>query len=150
MKELREMQVSARIKPRAKRIIDNSKYSYADAIEYFAFNVLNKTEDKKLRLKNLKIENQKMNYEICRNQMEIDDIAKELGINPEDNELFAEDIQKSIKTVINWFNRTTYADIDEFMTAKQSKIKEYSRECNLELDEFKKRVISKVNSKNKD
>ena len=51
--ELREKQVGARIKASAKRIIDESKYSYADAIEYFAFNVLNKNENEIQRLKHL-------------------------------------------------------------------------------------------------
>lgn len=151
MKELREKQVSARIKPRAKRIIENSKYSYADAIEYFAFEVLNKTEDKKQRLKNLKIENKNMNYEICRNQMEIDDLAQELGINPDDDLLFADEIKKSVRAVIQWFKRekSTYKNIDNFMSLKRKKILPYANECDLEIEEFEKRVISEYNSKNK-
>lgn len=152
MRELREKQVSARIKPRAKRIIENSKYSYADAIEYFAFEVLNKKEDKLQRLKRLKIENKNMNYDICRNQMEIDDIAKEYGINPDDDLLFAEDIKKSIGAVIRWFKRekSTYNTIENFFELKGKKIKPYAIDCNLELDEFKERVISEYYSKNKE
>lgn len=152
MKELREMQVSARIKPRAKRIMENSKYSYADAIEYFAFEILNKTEDKKQRLKNLKIENQNMNYEICRNQMEIEDIAKELGINPDDDILFADEIKKNVKSVVQWFKRekNTYKTIENFFQLKHKKIKPYARECNLEMEEFEKRVYSHYYSENKE
>ena len=151
LKELREKTVSARIKPSAKRIMENSKYSYADAIEYFAFNILNKTEDKKLRLKNLKIENQKMNYEMCRNQMEIEDIAQELGINPDDDDLFAEEIQSSVRAVINWFKRekSTYKTIETFFELKKKRIKHYANECNLEMDDFEKRVISEYYSQEK-
>ena len=152
LKEIREKQVSARIKPRAKRIIENSRYSYADAIEYFAFEVLNKSDDKMQRLKHLKVENKNMNYEMCRNQMEIDDLAKDLGINPDDDLLFADEIKKSVRTVIQWFKRekSTYNTIDNFLELKKKKIRPYANECNLELEEFEKRVISEYNSENED
>lgn len=142
LKELREKQVSARIRPSAKRIMENSKYSYSDAIEYFAFQVLNKTEDKKLRLKTLKIENQRMNYEMCRNQMEIDDLAEELGINPDDDFLFADEIKKSVRAVIQWFKREkkTYKDIEIFLELKHNKLKHYANECNMKMEDFEERV----------
>ena len=148
LKEMREKHVSARIKPRAKRIIENSKYSYADAIEYFAFEVLNKTEDKKLRLKNLKIQNQKMDYEICRNNMEIKDLAEELGINPNDDLLFADEIKKSVRAVIQWYKREkeSYGTIENFFDLKKKKIKPYATECNLDMNEFEERVISEYYS----
>lgn len=52
--EKRTQSISSRITLSAKKIIDNSKYSYGDAIDYFAFALLNKGneivifEDKKI------------------------------------------------------------------------------------------------------
>jgi 5-methylcytosine-specific restriction endonuclease McrA len=43
--ERRTESPSARITLSAKRLIDNSKYSYGDAIEYFAFALLNKSTE---------------------------------------------------------------------------------------------------------
>ena len=148
MKELRTAQVSARIKPSAKRIIDsNPKYSYADAIEHFAFKVLQKGMDDKTRLKNLTIANKQMNYEICRNQLEIDDIAERLGINPNDDELFAEDIAKNVNLILNWFNRSLYGDIEEFLKAKEKKVNFYASDCQLSTDDFKERILDEYYSR---
>ena len=149
MKELREKSVSARIKPSARRIIENSKYSYADAIEYFAFNKVN-NEDKLMRLKHLKVETSRIERQMQLNQLEIDLISKELDINPDDDEIFAEDIKKNIKAVINWFNRTHIERLEDFFIIKESKIKPYAIECHLEYDEFKERVIKKYNSRKED
>lgn len=147
MKELRTAQVGARIKPSAKRIIDDSKYSYADAIEYFAFKVLGKEIDDRTRLKNLTIANKQMGYEMHRNQMEIDDIAERLGINPDDDELFAEDIAKNVNLIINWFGRSSYGDIEEFLIAKEKKIKDYAEDCHLSLNQFRERVTEEYYSR---
>lgn len=147
MKELRNAQVGARIKPSAKRIIDDSKYSYSDAIEYFAFEVLGKTIDDKTRLKNLTIANKQMEYEMCRNQMEIDDISERLGINPNDDEIFAEDIAKNINLILNWFNRSAYGNIEEFLIAKQKKIKMYADDCHMSLNQFRDRVVEEYESR---
>lgn len=153
MKELRGKSVSARIKPSAKRIIANSKYNYADAIEYFAFNIVNKNEDKIMRLKHLKSENKRYENKIKLNQMEIEDIAQELGINPEDDLLYAEDIKKAIKSILNWYSRekSTYRSLEDFLLMKEKKINNmYVSELNIDFDELKERVISKYNEKNKD
>ena len=131
----------------AKRIIENSKYSYADAIEYFAFEVLGKTMDDKTRLKNLTIANKQMNYEICRNQMEIDDIAERLGINPDDDEIFAEDIAKSINAIINWFERTPIEKIEDFLIIKEKKIKVYADDCHLSINQLRDRVTEEYYSR---
>lgn len=149
LKELRDAQVGARIKPSAKRIIDESKYSYADAIEYFAFNVLGKEMDDRTRLKNLTIANKQMNYEMCRNQMEIDDIAERLGINPDDDEIFAEDIAKNVNLILNWFERTSYGDIEEFLIIKEKKVKLYADECHLSINQLRDRIVKEYNSRQK-
>ncbi len=149
LKELRDAQVGARIKPSAKRIIDESKYSYADAIEYFAFNVLGKEIDDRTRLKNLTIANKQMNYEMCRNQMEINDIAERLGINPDDDELFAEDIARSINAILNWFERSSYGKIEEFLISREKKVKIYANECHLSLNQLKDRIVEEYNSRQK-
>ena len=152
MVELRDKTVSARIKPRAKRIMENSKYSYGDAIEYFAFNVLNKNEDEMQRLKHLKIESRKLQAELTAYQTEIELICKDKGIKPNDDLLFADEIQKNIRAVIRWYNREkgTYGTIPNFLDLKKKQIKPYAQESGLELEEFIKRVISAYNSKNKE
>ena len=152
MKELRDVTVSARIKPRAKRIMENSKYSYGDAIEYFAFNVVDKTEDKRQRLKHLQIESRQMTTQLKAYEMEIDILSKELGINPEDDLFFAEEIRKSIKAVLRWFNREKkqYKTIENFLNMKTKKIKYYADESGLEHEEFVKRVISAHYARDKD
>lgn len=147
LKELREKQVGARIKASAKRIIDESKYSYADAIEYFAFKVLEKEMDDRIRLKNLTIANKQMNYEMCRNKMEIDDIAERLGINPDDDEIFAEDIAKSINAIINWYNRNKIGKIEDFLIMKDKKVKMYAKDCHLSIEEFRERVTEEYYSR---
>ncbi len=147
MKELRNAQVGARIKPSAKRIIDESKYSYSDAIEYFAFEVLGKTMDDRTRLKNLTIANKQMEYEMCRNQMEIDDISERLGINPDDDEIFAEDIAKNINAVINWYNRNKIGMIEDFLIMKENKIKMYADDCHMSLNQFRERVTNEYYSR---
>lgn len=151
MTELRDMTVSARIKPRAKRIMENSKYSYGDAIEYFAFNVLNKNEDEMQRLKHLKIESRRLQAELTAYQMEIDLICNEKGIKPNDDVLFADEIQKNVKAVVRWFKREkrTYKTIENFLELKYKQIKPYAQESGLELEEFNERVISAYNSRDK-
>ena len=152
MTELRDKTVSARIKPRAKRIMENSKYSYGDAIEYFAFNVLNKNEDEMQRLKHLKVESRRLQAELNAYQNEIDLICKDKGIRPNDDLLFADEIQKNVKAVIRWFKRkkSTYKTIEDFMELKNKQIRPYAEESGLELEEFKERVISAFYSKNKE
>ena len=141
------MQVSARIKPRAKRIIDDSKYSFSDAIEYFAFEVLGKTMDDRTRLKNLTIANKQMEYEMCRNQLEIEDISERLGINPDDDEIFAEDIAKNINAVINWYNRHKIGTIEDFLIIKEKRIKMYADDCNMSINQFRERVTEEYYSR---
>lgn len=149
--ELREKQVGARIKPSAKRIIDNSKYSYADAIEYFAFNVLNKNENELQRLKSLKIESRQLKARLSAYDKEIELICNELDINPDDNLLFTNELKKNVKAVIKWFNREkrTYKTIENFIELKGNKIHPYAEESGLDDEEFKERVISDYYSKNK-
>lgn len=152
MVELREKQVGARIKASAKRIIDESKYSYADAIEYFAFNVLNKNENEIQRLKHLKIESRQLQAQLIANDKEIELICKELDINKDDDLLFADNIKKNVKAVIRWFKRekSKYKTIENFLEMKGKRIRPYAEESGLDDDEFKERVISEFNSKNKE
>lgn len=152
MSELRDKTVSARIKPRAKRIMENSKYSYGDAIEYFAFNVLNKNEDEMQRLKHLKIESRRLQAELNVYRIEIDLICKDKGIKPNDDLLFADEIQKNIKSVVRWYKREkgTYGTIENFLELKFKQIKPYAQESGLELEDFNERVISDYYSKNKE
>ena len=65
MKEKRTARVSARIKPSAKDILENSKYSYSDAIEYFAYNIANKKQNKKIQLKMLNTDIKRYENEIA-------------------------------------------------------------------------------------
>ena len=153
MKELRGKSVSARINPSAKRIIANSKYNYADAIEYFAFNVVNKNEDKIMMLKHLKSENKRYENQIKLNNMEIEDIAQELGIDPDDDLIYAKEIKNSIKAILNWYGRekSSYKSLEDFMQLKKKKINTmYVNDLNIDFDEFKKRVTSEYDEKNKD
>lgn len=149
---LRDKAVSARISGRAKSIIDNSKYSYGDAIEYFAFNVLNKNENEKQRLKHLKIKERQLKAEMNATETEIDLICKELKINPNDDLLFAEEIKKNVIAVIRWFNKakSTYKTIENFMELRREKMKPYAEESGMEYDEFSERVISEYYSRQKE
>lgn len=149
MSELRDKTVSARIKPRAKRIMEESKYSYGDAIEYFAFNVLNKNENDMQRLKHLKIESRQLQAQMKANQTEIALICKENGIQENDDVLFADDIKRNVKAVIRWYNRDKgiYKTIENFMELRKKKLMPYAEESGMEYDEFSKRVISEYNSR---
>ena len=151
MSELRDKTVSARIKGSAKRIMENSKYSYGDAIEYFAFNILSKNEDQMQRLKYLKIEEKRIEAQLRANQIEIDLICDEMDINPKDDLLFADEIKKNIKGVIRWYKREkgTYKTLENFLGMKSKRILLYAEDCGLELDEFNERVKSEYYSKNK-
>lgn len=148
---LRDKAVSARISGRAKRIIDNSKYSYGDAIEYFAFNVLNKNENEKQRLKYLKIKERQLKAQMNATETEIDLICKELKINANDDLLFAEDIKKNVSAVIRWFNRdkAIYKTIEDFVSLRRKKLMPYAEESGMEYDEFSERVISEYHSRQK-
>ena len=150
--ELRDKTVSARIKPSAKRIMENSKYSYGDAIEYFAFNILNKDEDMMQRLKHLKIESKHMESQMRANQIEIDLICQEMGIQANDDLLFADEIRKNVRAVIRWYKRqgAKYGSIENFMELRHKKLRPYADESGLEYDEFTKRVISEYNSKKRE
>lgn len=152
MSELRDKTVSARIKGSAKRIMENSKYSYGDAIEYFAFNILNKNEDQMQRLKILKIEAKQMESQMRAKQIEIDLICEEMGIKSDDDLLFAEEIQKNVKAVIRWYMRdkSIYKTIENFLELRKKKLRPYADESGLEYDEFSKRVISEFNSMKKE
>ena len=124
--------------------MENSRYSYGDAIEYFARNVLHKNEDLTQRLKQLKIESRQLQAQMKANQTEMELISEELKVNPNDDLLFADEIKKSIRSVIRWFNREkqTYKTIENFFELKGKRIKPYADECGLNIEEFKKRVIS--------
>ncbi len=151
MSELRDKTVSARIKGSAKRIMEESKYSYGDAIEYFAFNVLNKNENDLQRLKYLKIQSRQLQAQMKANQTEMHLICKENGIHENDDLLFAEDIKKNVKAVIRWYKRDKgiYKTIDNFMELRKKKLKPYADESGMDYEEFSKRVISEYNSMNK-
>lgn len=152
MSELRDKTVSARIKPRAKRIMEDSKYSYGDAIEYFAFNVLNKNENDLQRLKHLKIESRQLQAQMKANETEIALICKENGISQNDNLLFAEDIKRNVKAVIRWYKRdkSIYKTIENFMELRKKKLNAYAVDSGMDYDEFSKRVISDYYSSNKE
>ena len=144
LEELRDKTVSARIKPSAKRIMENSRYSYGDAIEYFAFNVLSKNEDQMQRLKHLKIEKSQMEAQIRAKDFEIESICKEMGIKSDDDLIFAEEIRKNVKAVIRWYKRqgAKYGSIENFMQLRQKKLRPYADESGLDYEEFTERVIS--------
>ena len=88
-----------------------------------------------------------MEYEMCRNKMEIDDISERLGINPDDDEIFAEDIANNVNKIINWFERSSIGTIEDFLIVKEKKIKMYAEDCHLSINQFRERVTKEYYSK---
>lgn len=142
MKEKRTEHTSARIKPSAKDIMENSKYSYADAIEWFAYNIANKKKSKQMELKMLNAEIRRHENEIAFKTLEAQQIADELGVDLNDDEIYADEIKNSIQTTLQLFAKeSSKVSIEDFVNFKASYIKRHADKCNLELEEMQKRII---------
>lgn len=142
MREKRSEHVTARIKPSAKDILANSKYSYADAIEYFAYNIANQKKSKQMQLKMLNADIRRHENEIAMITLEAQQIADELGVDLNDNEIYADEIRNSIQTTLKLFAKeSSKVSIEDFVDFKASYIKRHADKCNLELEEMQKRII---------
>ena len=142
MKEKRTVHKTARIKQSAVDIIENSKYSYADAIEYFAYNIANKKQNKKIQLKMLNADIKRYENEIAIKTLEAQAIADELGIDLNDNDIYADEIRNSIQTTLELFSKeNSKVCIEDFVDFKASYIKRHADKCNLDLEEMQQRII---------
>ena len=142
MKEKRSEHITARIKPSAKDIMENSKYSYGDAIEYFAYNIANKKKSKQMQLKMLNADIRRHENEIAMKTMEAQQIADELGVDLNDNEIYADEIRNSIQTTLDLYAKeSSKVSIEDFVNFKASYIKRHADKCNLEFEEMQQRII---------
>lgn len=142
MREKRTEHITARIKPTAKDIMENSKYSYGDAIEYFAYNIANKKKSKQMQLKMLNADIRRHENEIAMKTMEAQQIADELGVDLNDNEIYADEIRNSVQTTLELFAReSSKVSIEDFVNFKASYIKRHADKCNMELEEMQQRII---------
>lgn len=150
MKEKRSEHVTARIKPTAKDIMANSKYSYADAIEYFAYNIANKKKSKQMELKMLNADIRRFENEIAIKTLEAQQIADELGVDIDDSDIYADEIRNSLQTTLDLYKgKYTDISIEDFVNVKASYIKRHADKCNLELEDMQQRIIDAFNKENK-
>lgn len=141
MREKRTEHVSSRIKPSAKEIMENSKYSYGDAIEYFAYNIANNKKSKQMELKMLNADIRRHENEIAIKTLEAQQIADELGVDLNDDELYADEIRNSIQTTLELYAKeSSKVSIEDFVDFKASYIKRHADKCNLELEEMQEKI----------
>ena len=153
MKEKRTESVSARIKPTAKRIMQESKYNYSDAIEYFAYNLANKKQSKKMEYKMINTKIRRYENEIAYLTSERQQLADELEIDVDSEDFYADDISNSIQTVLYKFNKDkkngdkTTRDIDEYVIMKSTYIERHAERCNLTLEDMQQRIVDAYHKK---
>lgn len=164
--EKRTVKTSTRITKTAQQIFAEQKgntdiYSYADAIEWFAREVIkDKRKQRELELKKLIKEKRELEYRLKYVNEEIEDIAKILNIDPDSKDLFNDELKTAINNVIEDYinyikpdyrkkdSKPLNISIEDYMMFKEKNIKKHAEYCGYggeRVSEFEKEVIKEYN-----